>query len=369
MLEDNFFRVGKYTQEEFGGAEQGGSIGWGSIRFKKVGTRLEYDSLFSLHAGQATWILISLLAALNLAAIMMLVGLPRLVTGRTHLAIRILLGITLLALVSEMLNEGLARFEALGLIGHDWLLFVIAGGLLAAHRLERGWLQRAWWRRWGSPLLVLTLGAIALGGSFWRFHVHGLEVHQEWLPEDGPVVPRLVSIPNAVAVTDSGHELPLFQFDVPTDGVLTDAETLGGDIGDKVILVEGSESTANCHGWVFTDGHYMIPSQWVDTILKDNGYELVEEPQVDDLIIYRNAGGVPVHTGVVKATGKEHFVLIESKWGGMPTYLHLPSDQVYSSQFSYYRSRRAGHLVHIAARQSAAGVELPNREPMHLSAE
>jgi hypothetical protein len=312
---------------------------------------------------------ISLFAALNLAAMMVLVGLPRLVSSRTSLAIRILLGMTLLALASELLNQALARFEAPGLIGHDWLLFVIAGGLFALHRVEQAWQKGDLWQRWGSPLLTLSLGALALGGSFWRFYEHDLQGHQSWTPEDGPVVPRVVSIPNAVAVTDSGHELPLFQFDVSTDGVLTDAETLGGDIGDKVILVESSESTANCHGWVFTDGHYMIPSQWVDTILKDNGYEVVAEPQVDDLIIYRNSEGVPVHTGVVKATGKDHFVLIESKWGGMPTYLHLPSDQVYSSIFSYYRSPRAGHLVHIAARQGTAAVQPPDREPMHLSAE
>jgi hypothetical protein len=85
----------------------------------------------------------------------------------------------------------------------------------------------------------------------------------------------------------------------------------------------------------------------VDDILKDNGYAIVDSPATGDLIIYRNPAGQPVHTGFVKAAGQNGFVLIESKWGPLGTFLHMPEDQVYSMTYAFYRSARDTHRLTI----------------------
>ncbi|MFM9067015.1 MAG: hypothetical protein ACKOUR_06775 [Planctomycetota bacterium] len=307
--------------------------------------------LFSTN-GQAIWVWMTLLAILNLAAIVLLLLAPRLVPRPLQWLSRGVLALTLLGFLSDLLRDNLHSLQAFGELAHTWLLIIAVAGIVLLQRAEIHLRSQQHWQRWLSPMILTTLSVLTLLGCAWRFQIHDQRECRMWASEDGPVVPHWVSIRDSVAVTDSGHEFPLFQFDVPEEASMTSVETLGGDISEKVILVNDEDSTANCHGWVFTHGHYMIRGEWVDMILKDNGYEVVEEPQVDDLIIYRSDDGVPVHTGLVKAIGKDHFVLIESKWGGMPTYLHLPEDQVYSAHFSYYRSARDGHQVRIMPRQA-----------------
>jgi hypothetical protein len=65
-------------------------------------------------------------------------------------------------------------------------------------------------------------------------------------------------------------------------------------------------------------------------------------------VIWRDDNGHPVHTGVVKALGSD-FVLVESKWGFGGRFLHQLEDQGYSKHFDYYRSPRAGHVLHFEA--------------------
>lgn len=294
----------------------------------------------------------TLIAILNLAAMVLVLLAPRLVPCSLRWISRAILALTMLGFLSELLRDGLQSLSALGQLAHTWLIIMATVGLVLLRQADLHLRSLRYWQRWGSPLVLTTLSALLLIGCVWRFQIHDRRELLTWASKDGPVVPYSVSMRDVVAVTDSGHELPLFQYDVPDEATMTSAETLGGDIGEKVILINDEDSTANCHGWVFTHGHYMIRGEWVDMILQDNGYEVVDDPQVDDLIIYRNGDGAPVHTGLVKATGKDDFVLIESKWGGMPTYLHLPEDQVYSTHFSYYRSHRDGHQVRILPRRS-----------------
>jgi hypothetical protein len=99
----------------------------------------------------------------------------------------------------------------------------------------------------------------------------------------------------------------------------------------------------NCHGWVFTGGRYWLSGAEVANVLEDNGYTVVSRPRPGDVIVYR-MGSEIVHTGLVRAAD-EFGVLVESKWGKRGRFVHAPEYQDYSSDFTYYRSSRAGHLL------------------------
>ena len=68
--------------------------------------------------------------------------------------------------------------------------------------------------------------------------------------------------------------------------------------------------------------------------------------QAGDLIVYRSAETRKVlHTGLVSARSPQGMALVESKWGRMGRFLHLPEDQTYSCFWQFYRSPRKGHLL------------------------
>src|SRR5262249_55569883 len=89
-------------------------------------------------------------------------------------------------------------------------------------------------------------------------------------------------------------------------------------------------------------------------ILADNGYHVVAQPQVGDVITYRDVHGKVTHSGVVRVV--EHgVILIESKWGHLGCYLHRPEDQPYGDRFTYHRSARKGHVLSGLRQQGQAG--------------
>jgi len=120
---------------------------------------------------------------------------------------------------------------------------------------------------------------------------------------------------------------------------------------------------SNCHGWVFTAGRHWILGEDVQRILDDNGYEVVTAPRVGDLIVYRDAvSQKALHTGVVSTVTPDGKVLVESKWGKMGCYLHLPEDQSYSMSWQFYRSPRKGHLLkNLPAQPPPANVPAPGK--------
>jgi len=153
-------------------------------------------------------------------------------------------------------------------------------------------------------------------------------------------------IPGAFAYTDLGTAIPLHRYeDIEEGGEISPVELIPPATAGRLIVEDPHESFANCHGWVFTGGKYMVRGQFVDTILQDNGYFPVSTPIVGDVVIYRDGTHTPVHTGLVKAVGQDGFVLVEGKWGSLGVYLHLPHEQPYSRDFEYYRSNRPGHLL------------------------
>lgn len=233
-----------------------------------------------------------------------------------------------------------------------WLqLPAVIGGIAVILLLasqETWFASYSWWSRWGRHLVYTGVSLVALLGVQHRFREVVFPSDADALllksTVESPRVPE--DVPGAYAVTDLGNRIPLQRF-VDVAGAQPEAFELPEPYRAKVIPAGGDDSQANCHGWVFTGGRYLIPGVAVDLILHDNHYDIVDEPKAGDVIIYRNFKKDPIHTGLVKAVGQDGFVLIESKWGPLDTFLHLPQDQIYSSEFDYYRSPRSGHLVHM----------------------
>lgn len=93
----------------------------------------------------------------------------------------------------------------------------------------------------------------------------------------------------------------------------------------------------NCHGWTFTGGKRSVTLNEVERLLRTR-YREVTEPEPEDIVIYYDARGELCHSGVVKATGKKGFVLVESKWGGFGRFLHLlDAPQVQARHVFYHR--------------------------------
>lgn len=165
---------------------------------------------------------------------------------------------------------------------------------------------------------------------------------------------EIVVVPDVAALTDRGQAIPVRRYADPG----AERAVPKGYEG-RAIVAGGAEAVSNCHGWVFTGGRYAIAGEHVDAILRDNGYERVAKPVLHDLIVYRDPGGHPVHTGVVKAVGADGFILVESKWGSLRVFWHTPEDQGYSPRFDFWHSDRGGHLLEIVRRARLAGPHAP----------
>ena len=148
-------------------------------------------------------------------------------------------------------------------------------------------------------------------------------------------------------VTDLGRRIPVAVLAAPlSDSLLADIEQgymLTSRLKKKVIERTDSDPSHNCYGWVFTAGRYWVPFNMVDSILADNRYEQVSNPSEGDLALYRKAGGELVHSGIVLHA--DDCTLIESKWGPLGRYIHLPDDHPFGGTCMYYHSPRRGHLL------------------------
>ena len=204
-----------------------------------------------------------------------------------------------------------------------------------------------WW--WRFVLLAASLGAAGASALVFR----GAE------PAGDAATPsrlaRLVPVPGTWALTDSGSIVPV---GVPFDPQPN--QDIPERFESRVIAVGNAESTANCHGWVFVEGRYWIPTESVDTILEENGYILVGHPEAGDLIVYRDHDGRPLHTGIVKAVGDNGFVLVESKWGQCGVFWHTPIDQAFGDEIEYWHAARDGHSLHLSRRSGPSGPPRPS---------
>lgn len=155
-----------------------------------------------------------------------------------------------------------------------------------------------------------------------------------------------------VALTDRGRQVRLFH--MPESAIspqllqTMEAEVIA-DFGRDLRLIRTlpADHRANCHGWIFAERRWWILGDDIDAVVQDNGYERVFEPRIGDLVMYREGANPATHTGVVFAAPKNGIVLVESKWGALGSYLHVPDVQPCGGFPEYYRSPRPGHRLNI----------------------
>jgi hypothetical protein len=203
-----------------------------------------------------------------------------------------------------------------------------------------------WWPAgWRSPrgrtvaALAAVVPLVAVSALFWG----SIAPERPNAREIG--VTTLEPVPDVLAFTDRGSPVEIRRLhDAVAPG------TVPNGYEGRLIVAGGEDALSNCHGWVFSGGAFSVAGSSVDAIPEENGYREVRDPRPMDLVIYRDDDGVPVHTGIVKATGANRFVLVESKWGQLDVYWHEPADQGYADHWEYWRSERPGHRLELMRR-------------------
>jgi hypothetical protein len=251
--------------------------------------------------------------------------------------------------------------------GLGWPLLTLAGLLLLfrAIRSERlaavlaagvAWVRVPRWQ-WAA----LAVGCPAAAGLL------AFAAGRTTVP--APPAPQM---PPGTAVTDRGRDVPLWQaaggpWPVQVMRAAEGRELRPFGLEDRLIQVGPPDWSYNCHGWVFTGGRYLLPDDYVEMVLEDNGYAPVEEPGGGDLVIYRNDQGGVIHSGLVWAVGDDGRVLVESKWDWKSRYLHTPDGTPYGERWAYYRSPRPGHLLRsIEPRSPGAAPSPPSHGPVSV---
>ncbi len=199
---------------------------------------------------------------------------------------------------------------------------------------------------WG----LVTLGGIGTGA----YALNSLDDQAEKELLDGDELltfsgkPELTKVTNDYAWTDSGKTINLLTGEFQQEMNRGEAEfqslqSLG--VLQKVIRRKAADEHSNCHGWVFTGGRYWIDGQTVDLLLKENGYRAVNQPLPGDVVVYRDTNGQVSHTAIVRSGGIGAPPIVEGKWGWMGVFLHLVDESPYGKSYTFYRSKRKGHLV------------------------
>jgi hypothetical protein len=225
------------------------------------------------------------------------------------------------------------------------LLFAVARSDHLTHALASAW-ACARKPRWQWAALAVGCPVVALLAAL----LIPASLPQGVRPFEGIEPPPLRRLPPGAVVTDRGHDVPLWEAaggPGPEEVLRTaEAETLRKyGLAGRVIQVAPGDRSYNCHGWTFTGGRYFLPDDAVEPILRDNGYRLVEQPELGDLVVYRNDHGAVCHTARVWAVQEDGPVLLESKWAWIGRYLHPPDATPFGSGWTYHRSARSGHYL------------------------
>lgn len=165
-----------------------------------------------------------------------------------------------------------------------------------------------------------------------------------------PALPgEITPITTHIGLTDKGRRIELFRFELKGELPAEDQaiRATSNSFPAALIRRKDADLSANCHGWVFANGVYLINSVGVSMILEDNGYTRVAIPKNGDVAIYRNAAGNVIHTAIVCSVLADQTVLLESKWGVHHRFIHLPEDQPYSTLIEYFSTDRQTHGITI----------------------
>jgi hypothetical protein len=260
-----------------------------------------------------------------------------------------------------VLAGGAAAAAGLGQPRGIWLPLAILGGVCALLGVVRlpgfgqvckavlALVRKPCWQ--GTALLLASpLAALAL--VHWPEEPDPALAARDPEPRSlSPEGPPLKAVAAVEVRTDKGRPVPLFrwtQSDLPPSQTQKNEGSFlaARDLAQRLIEIAPATSTYNCHGWSFAAGQFWIKGEAVELILQDNGYQRVTRPRPRDLVVYRDEEGKILHSGVVHSVGTDGLVLIESKWGEMGRFIHMPlRREVYDGTPRYYRSPRSGHML------------------------
>lgn len=196
--------------------------------------------------------------------------------------------------------------------------------------------------------LVTVAGVATIVGATAYFQWADEKASDEAISELDLLHGRCDSVPTdrGKATTDHGNAIVLKEPVPRTIDLVASEERLlrSTNLGDSVIRRGTPGDETNCHGWVFTGGKFILGPDDVELILKENGYEEVQQPQVGDVIVYRSSGTI-AHTAIVRYVTEGQPVLVEGKWGNLGVYLHAADKSTYGTEFTFHRSTRTGHLL------------------------
>ena len=197
---------------------------------------------------------------------------------------------------------------------------------------------------WVSLFIALTI-------SSWSYYRIQARSHEYCFVGDAAPMPGEVERDDeAFGITDKGNYIPLYRLDADPSSLVNYSESVEGMYASFVhegIQRNGPDQNANCHGWVFAGGRFLLKGDDVDVILADNDYVQVTSPEPGDVVIYRDLSNRILHTALVQGILMDGTIISESKWGVDKRFLHLPEDQPYSSIYTYYRTTRPHHRIEI----------------------
>lgn len=201
-------------------------------------------------------------------------------------------------------------------------------------------------RRSAHSWLLILVASFMTSWTYHRIMVRSLGVDFLGAAE---VLPGILEQDRLyVATTDAGACIQLYRLETSDRqfeeyaSLLEDKQNGFSHLG---ILRQDADKMANCHGWVFTAGRFLLKGTDVERILCDNSYYIVADPKPGDITIYRNEVGGILHTALVQGVLIDGNVILESKWGVDQRFLHLPANQPYSQFYDYYRTTRPNHLI------------------------
>lgn len=214
----------------------------------------------------------------------------------------------------------------------------IAGSLLRSQYV-RQWASHA-----AHPVMMWCLVLLASVAAA-LFVIGGANPPGDTTDLPVPAAAGFHILPSVVAITDTGRELPLCAYDEADTLAEEERNTLNIErYRHLIIKIAEPSAQCNCHGWVYFGGQYAVRSRDVGAILADNRYEVVEQPAVGDLAIYKSGDEI-THTALVRVVREDGLVICESKWGPLGVYLHPVDVQPYGTNHKFYRSDRGSHLV------------------------
>jgi hypothetical protein len=199
--------------------------------------------------------------------------------------------------------------------------------------------------RWG---LVALGGLVVIVGSGIAFDLADRAETDQTMQGLELALERPASRPSdrGHATTDRGNRIVLREPIAPRSelGATEERAIQGSPYRDQVIRRGGPTDHTNCHGWVFTGGKFILAPDAVEAIIQENGYREIHEPRAGDLVIYRQGGAI-AHSAVVRYVTEGQPVFVEGKWGAMGVFLHPADKSFYGTEYAFYRSPRAGHLL------------------------